>query len=161
MRKISQFKDPFLYGAIVDLVGAITVFFILYFNNIFGEYLFSTILLYIPIILATSFRGIFTVASFNILAHLRVLRVIAFNINIDIKVTRILIARFGNRKIYQERLRLLKEKKRKTKQVYISICAIIAFFWREGYNSEAILFVLEKMKELGADIVKLDGKYKT
>jgi hypothetical protein len=162
VKKINRLKDPFLRCTIIDVLGILGILTIIIFENYPYEHPFISALISIPLVLLVLFRAMWTSVSMSMIKQLMVLRLVLSNINIEIKISKTAAVIFGDMNPFLYKKKLLIEKKKKAKAVYLRVVELIAFLWKRGYNPDALLFVLSALLSISDDIERLctgyDGK---
>lgn len=159
MKKIKRLKDPFLYAFIVDLVGFLSILTILAYYQCFEEHFFASIGFCAVLLGFTLFRAMWASISFTLMNSLRLLRIIVFNINIDIRFTKLYVRVFGNRNLYRRRTVLLRKKKKRAKDVYKRVVRLIELLWASGHNTDTLFFVMSQMLAISDEMSKLSRGY--
>jgi hypothetical protein len=160
VKKINPFKNPFLYGSIIDVLGYAVVVSILVWNNCFGEHFFVSLGLAIALCLLVVYRGMFTSTSFSMMKHVKLLRVLVFNLNADIKITKLYVKVFGQRRLYERRASLLREQKRRAKMAYKNLVNLTELMWRGGYDSDLLIFIMTVMLRINDEVKRLSKRYR-
>lgn len=160
MKKINPFKNPFLHGSIIDVLGYLAVLSILIFNGVFNAHFFVSTAVLSVLCLFVIYRGMFTSVSFSMMKHVKLLRVLVFNLNADIKITKLYVKVFGQRRLYERRTSLLREQKRRAKMAYKNLVNLTELMWRGGYDSDLLIFIMTVMLRINDEVKRLSKRYR-
>ena len=160
MKKINRFMNPFLHGAIIDVIGYTCAMWVLWKYHGLQNYLLPSMGLCAILVIVMLLRGLFTSTSLSMLSSLRTLRIILYNINSDILTVRLYMRVFGRKKLYKKRVQLLLKKKTRAKNAYKSLVRLVEILWSEGYNTNALLFALNAMVLITNEINSLNSDYR-
>jgi hypothetical protein len=92
--------------------------------------------------------------------HVKLLRVLVFNLNADIKITKLYVKVFGQRRLYERRTSLLREQKRRAKMAYKNLVNLTELMWRGGYDSDLLIFIMTVMLRINDEVKRLSKRYR-
>lgn len=160
MKKTNILHDPFLHGTVIDIFGYIAALIVLVISGFFKQYPFPSLVFSSALLCFVLVRAIYTSVTISLHSHIRLLRIIVFNTNVDIKITKLYIKFIGERNLYRERIRLLIAKKKRAKKAYKNTVSLLEMMREEGYGGEMLLFAMKMMILIHYEAKKLSKKYR-